>query len=188
MTGGLPPLRALRHPQPVLEHLPLPWRRGCGSGPLEGRFAPDAALFHDGGAAAEIRLEARADGLELSARRFGGSYVSLAIDLPAEMAADLGPAHNLRLRLALAAGNTPLPGGGYLRLTIEENGTPWQMTVPLALAAGARVTPLGPGPAAPTPVPGLFRRGWIDLVFTGMAGRGVRIPHLSLCRAPAPHP
>ncbi len=183
---ALPGPRAFRRPRAVLDHVPSPWRQKLPPGPLCGRFAPDAALFHDG-KDGELQLEAPGSGLLLAAAGFSGSYVSLALDLPDAMAADLGPGHDLRIYVTLAPAGAPLPGTAHLRLSIRDAGDPWQMTVPLDPRPGTQRVALGPGIGAPLPQRGLERSAWIDLVFSGsLHGRAIAIPALSLQRRPAP--
>ncbi|WP_172331906.1 hypothetical protein [Mangrovicoccus sp. HB161399] len=186
MTAPLPGPGAFRQPRRVLEHLPSPWNHPLPAGPLQGRFAPGTALYHGGGAAAPV-LEALGTGLALRAGEAAPGYVSLALDLPGEMAADLGPAHDLRVRLDLAALDGPMPGAAHLRLSIRDAGDPWQVTVPISAAPGPQEIALGPGPSAPPPLRGLPRRAWVDLVFSGLSrGSAAAIPALAIRRTPAP--
>ena len=150
-----------------------------------GRFAPDAALYAaDPGAA--LRLSG-GGGLWLTVGRPAAGYVALAFDLPAAMAADLSSGHDLRVVLTIARmAGRPLPAAAHLRLSVEDAGEPWRMTVPLVLAEGPAEVALGPGPGLPPRLPRCRRRGWIDLVLTGAGGSALGLRDLTIRRAPAP--
>ncbi|MFZ9684953.1 MAG: DUF6478 family protein [Gemmobacter sp.] len=78
-------------------------------GAAEGPVAPGAALapgvrvFHDGAPEA-LRLWPLRGGIGFALQDFGGSYVSLALALPAEVMAGLSSRHVLRLTLRATQG------------------------------------------------------------------------------------
>lgn len=188
-NDGLPNLGAFGQPQPRLSHVPSPWtgNQQPFATTSQGRFATDCSLFHDGNNTDSVALQLDGIRAGLSIAQFGGGYVSLALDLPDAMAVDLSRDHDLRVMTTLAsAPPQPMPGGGYLRLCVDDGGTLWQHTVPLFIQSGAQSVALGPGQILPDPLPFTPRKAWVDLVLTHVAGSAIGIESVTITRGPMP--
>lgn len=179
MTDPVPGIGALGRPRPVLHHEPFATFAPASVDTL-GQFAPGCSLFRDGhnGMA---RLTLAPGQVRVDTEGFDGAYVSLALDLPAAMAQDLDPSHDLRLGLTLSHETAP-PGAGYVRLNVDDGGPIWQQTVPLVILHGAHEIALGPGHTLPPRPSHHARKAWIDLVLTELGDSGLTVSDLRITR------
>lgn len=136
------------HPQgadwiwrPALWRGPLP-RPGLCPVPTKSGLGPDACVFHDGAdtdiALRQLRNRSERDlapfGLQIELFRFGGSFLSLALDLPPEAATGLTKSHLVRVE-CLAELETPLTL--YARLNIRHGPNTEQLTRELTVPGGS---------------------------------------------------
>jgi hypothetical protein len=152
-----------------------------GSGLGEG-----VRLFHDGDAA-EVAVMQRASrpgsgrppfALDLETRRFGGRFLSLAIELPEAAARGLGPARLFRLDLA-AEGDRPAAIYARLNLCQGPNVTPLLRHVPPG-AGRAAVFDLAYAGLEPAPIDRL----WLDLILEAPAMTRFALGDVAFCRHP----
>ena len=83
--------------------------------PAGAAIGGGVALFHDG-ARPDLKASLADDGLVLAVDDAGCSYVSLAVDMPGEVRARLGPGWRLRVRLVARATR---PVTTHLRLNLD---------------------------------------------------------------------
>ncbi|TFL18077.1 DUF6478 family protein [Jannaschia formosa] len=169
------------------------WRPPVWAAPqpgVPGRAAPGGhalalgcTLFHDDpGGAVSARQVATPGGpapfaLTLEVGAFAGSYLSLALDLPADAARSATRRDIFRLAVAVAA-----PPALYARLNLRHgpntealtdhlrpDGTVWAVELDLGF------TPLGPGGV---------EAAWIDLSFDVPSGMALTLADLTLTRRP----
>lgn len=166
---------------------PPAWSGPVGSADLRGpepgaRLCPDLALFHDcPQRGLDLRQvpppgPARPFGIEIAVRGFGGSFLSLALDLPAAALAGLGPDHVVTATAAFAA---DVPVGAQARLNLRQG--PEHHRLPRAVATGEVVEfDLGGGPVDGRRI----EAAWLDLIFVTPPENRIRIADLTLARRP----
>lgn len=194
--GSAGPGRAV-HPLPRPLHCEWAWRAvpwaarlalSPGDGLADGTvIAPGVTLHHDDpagmvGAAQSATPDGPAPfALALAARPFAGSFLSLAIDLPAD-AAPLLPRHLLGVQVALAA---PLGNPVYLRLNLRHGPN----TAQLLRLVDARLQ--GPAPALvefdlayARFNPRRVTKIWCDVILTGPGPLSAELLDLAFTRRP----
>lgn len=165
---------------------PALWRQEglpeLGKQPVSGTaVAADTRLYHDG-KRAEIAFDQTGQapgalGLDLKVGNFDGSYVSLAIDLPAEGLARMTPRHLADVALRLA---TAKPISAYVRLNLQHGPNTAQPVA--ALAAGLEGTTFDLAYCGLTAQP--IRAGWVELIFDFPAHNQITLTALSLAVLP----
>lgn len=172
-------------PRPRLVHRPDLQIGGNTPVTDPGRLGPDIAFFHDG--TTGVNVTRNSASLLVATAGFDGSYVSFALDLPSDMADDLNPEHDLRLRVTLGVDRYGArPGACHARLCVQDNGEPWRMTVPFPAETASFNLPVGPDETLPPPIPGVARKAWVDLVISDLPACLVLVSALALTRDPGP--
>lgn len=177
------PLRADRAWRPGAWARPL--APGRWDRPMPGqRLSPDVALYHDcPGRGLSARQEATGTApfaLLLRPCGFGGRYLSLALDLPAEVLDGLRPGHILGLSARVTG---PLAAGPMARLNLRlgPDLRRRMLRLPQDRAVEFELTSAdlaGPPPAA----------GWVDLIFAPPGPDPIRIADVTCSRRPRAEP
>jgi hypothetical protein len=145
-------------------------------------IAPGAKLFHDDRAAQIALGRAGADGppcaLAIDVITFAGSFLSLALDLPAAGAAGLKHRHILRAETRVEA---PEGSETYLRLNIRHGANTERL--PQSIQPGRPQVAEFDLFHAPF-FEGAVDAAWIDLIFTRPAPGRIVIADLVLSRRP----
>jgi hypothetical protein len=171
-------------PDPWRGRLPRP---GIAPAPSGSRIGDDLRLFHDC-PAGEVALRQRRNpggaglppfALDLDVFGFAGSFLSLALNLPAAAAQGLGPGQVLRLDLDWRAER---PAALYARVNLCQgpNVTPLLRHIPPRDSACVIEFDLGYAPVDSRPVDRL----WLDLIVDAPAMNRVRLRDLVLSRRP----
>jgi hypothetical protein len=157
---------------------PLAWAALKGETPL----SPDTTLFHDCPlgeiAARQTRGQASPFALALDIYAFRGSYLSLAITLPAPARDGLRRRHVIRMDVRLRAER---PVTAYARLNIHRGSTP--TTVVRELPRG-ETSFVDFDLAALKVDVSRAERLWLDLIFDAPAANGLVLEDLILTRTP----
>lgn len=146
------------------------------------RFCADLAVFHDcpqrGFALRQVPPAApgQTQAIEITVRGFAGSFLSLAIDLPAGALAGLGPGHVVTLDLAFAA---EVPLGAQARLNLRQGPEHHRLPRPVAAGRGVEFD-LGGGRIDGRRI----EAAWLDLIFVTPAENRIVISDLTLARRP----
>lgn len=157
---------------------PLAWAAPTGETPL----CPDTSLFHDCPlgeiGARQTRGEAAPFALVLDVYAFRGSYLSLAITLPAIARDNLRRRHVIRMDARFRAER---PVTAYARLNIQRGSAPTTVV---------RELPRGEQPFVDFDLAALridvsrAERLWLDLIFDAPAANGILLEDMILTRTP----
>jgi hypothetical protein len=167
--------------RPALWRAPVPplgWAASAG----ETRLSPDTSLFHDCPLGEVAARQMRGDGAPfafgIDVYAFRGSYLSLAITLPAPARENLRRRHVIRLDARFRAER---PLAAYARLNIRRGSTP---------ASVVRELPRGQPSFADFDLAALrtdvsrAESLWLDLIFDAPAANGIVLDDLILTRTP----
>ena len=172
--------------RPDLWCLPAP-SRGFASVTSGTHLGAEVALFHDCPllqiTIAQVRNLREADlapfGLQLDVFRFGGSYLSLALELPAEALAGLGKNHVFRIQTTVEM-ETPLEI--FARLNIKHGPNTEQIVRELPLGTEEVMVEFD---LAYTKLnEKRVEKMWLDLIFEGPQMNQVTLRDLTFSRRP----
>ncbi len=169
-------------PDPWTGRLAVPGLAPAGSGSALGG---GVHLFHDC-PLAEIAVRQRRNpcaaglppfGVAVEVFGFGGSFLSLALDLPQAAAQGLGPRHLVRLE-TVAECERPL--GLFARLNLQQGPNVAQVLRQVSADRGGRVVAFDLAALPGVPVDRL----WLDLIFEAPAMNRIVLQDVRLCRHP----
>lgn len=169
-------------PDPWVGRLAVPGRASVASGMALGQ---DAHLFHDC-PLAEIGLRQRRNpgdaglppfGVEVEVFGFAGRFLSLALDLPPEVAQGLRPHHLIRLE-TMADCERPL--GLFARLNLQQGPNVTPVLRQLSVERGTRVVEFDLASVTGAKVDRL----WLDLIFEAPAMNRIALRDVHLGRHP----
>lgn len=178
-------------------HADWTWRPPLWAGPLfptgaagisrRHDFGPEAALHHDCAhseiTARQVRNRAAEDvapyGLEIDVFRFEGSFLSLAIELPAEAMAGLGKRHILGISALI---ETERDLEIFARLNIRHGPNTEQMV--REIPGGTRQADVSFDLAYAEINEKRIEKAWIDLIFEGPEMNAIALRSLTMARWP----
>jgi hypothetical protein len=169
---------------------PAPWAGrlavpGLASVATGSALGEGLLLFHDC-PLAEIGLRQRHDPgdrdlppfcVEVEVFGFGGSFLSLALDLPPEAAQGLRPRHLIRLETVV---DCERPLGLFARLNLQQGPNVVQILRQVSVERGTWMVEFDPTPTPAAPVEKL----WLDLIFGAPAMNRISLRDLRLSRHP----
>jgi len=192
-TPAAPVAPVLPAPVPPM-HADWCWRPALWSAPVRpavlapatpGDWLGGAAqVFHDGGAET-VALAQRAAGagrplaLEIETRRFGGSFLSLALDLPEEAVAGLTRRYLVGVEIRTAASR---PVEIFARLNVRHGPNAETLLRSLPDREGAQTVEFDL--AATRLNAARVERAWLDLICDRPGTARIRIRDLTLYRRP----